>query len=86
MIKQKRHPYLSVFITLVVGILLLSSGIKFPSSPKSEAVLQSKAEASATEAYRPLIEPQVVKPPAEPIPAQIVVQFTPNTTQQCRLY
>ncbi len=83
MTKQKHHLYLSVFITLVVGILL-SLGIKFPLSPKPDEAPQPKTEAAPTETHQPQTEPQVVKPPAEAIPAQVVIRFTANTTQQER--
>jgi subtilisin family serine protease len=81
-----------VFCVLLIAAIVLSVTAKPPqpsglqedaSSPSQDPAGRTGTPTPAPE-YKPLTQPHRIDPPAQPVPAQIVIRFAQNTTQEDR--
>ncbi len=66
-----------MFLILVFGNGFIQSGNADNSNP-------IQTTPPTMQSYQPTVEPQKVNAPREPIPAQVIIQFAPNTTAKER--
>jgi thermitase len=76
-----RRAIFAVGVILLILFLSISS-LMLPVNVDSNKPIQS--EPPSIQAYQPTVEPQKVDAPNEPIPAQAIIRFDKNTTEQER--
>jgi hypothetical protein len=72
-----RHAVFTAGVILLILFLSISSLMLLANVDNNKPI---QSEPAPIQAYQPTAEPQKVDAPKEPIPAQAIIQFTPNTT------
>ena len=79
---NRQAVYSAIVVFLVLSLFVGSGLVPSASASKSNPV---QTEPSPTPTRQPTVEPQKVGVPREPIPAQVIIQFAPNTTDKERV-